>query len=69
MAKRMSQLVCLLLLTSAGCKGMFGPQGMPAEPLFPNGQPAESKAQFGPAVAPPFAEPTPPVNRTQVAHH
>lgn len=66
MAKRIGQIGCLLLLLgSIGCAGMFGPQELPADPLFSNGKPAESKAKAGPPVAPPFSEPEPPVNR----HH
>ena len=70
MVTRLFQIVCLLtLLASVGCKEMFGRQGMPADPLFSTGKPAESKATFGPPIAPPFSEPTPPVNRTQIAQH
>jgi hypothetical protein len=52
-----------LLLLVSGCAEMFGRQGMPADPLFASGKPAESKAVVGPAVAMPFSEPVPPVNR------
>ena len=70
MRKFLLQIVCLLLpMLLFGCKGMFGPQGIPDDPLFANGKPAESKAKAGPPVAPPFSEPTPPVNRTQFVQY
>jgi hypothetical protein len=53
------QFICLLLLTLLGCKS----EGLPADPLFTNGKPLESKAKAGPPVDVPFSEPTPPVQR------
>jgi hypothetical protein len=50
----------LLLLVLTGCKGMFGSQGMPPDPLFANRKPAESKANAGPPVDTPYSEPAPP---------
>ena len=50
----------LMLLVLSGCKGMFGSQGMPPDPLFANRKPAESKAIAGPPVDTPYSEPTPP---------
>ena len=62
MRKRICQLACIaLLLVILGCKGMFGSQGLPADPLFANRKPIESKATAGPPVATPDREPVPPV--------
>ncbi len=70
MTKRVVQISCMLFLfTAVGCKEMFGPQGLPPDPLFANGKPAESKAIHGPPLAPPFSEPAPPVNRTHYVTH
>jgi hypothetical protein len=49
-----------MLLVLSGCKGMFGSQGLPPDPLFANRKPAESKSSAGPPVDTPYAEPTPP---------
>ncbi len=58
-----AQLGCtLLLLALGGCKGMFGPQGLPPDPLFAHRKPTESKAITGPAQAPPYSEPAPVAN-------
>ncbi len=65
MTKRIGQFVCLFTLLLAGC---VGKQELPADPLFSNGKPPESKAQAGPATAPSFSEPTPPVNKTLLMH-
>ena len=53
------------LMLASGCAEMFGRQGMPADPLFASGKPAESKATNGPAAPIPFSEPTPPHNKTR----
>src|SRR5262245_28799107 len=58
-----------ILLLVSGCADMFGRQGMPGDPLFASGKPAESKATAGPATPMPFSEPTPPVNRTRLVHY
>jgi hypothetical protein len=63
MAARIDQLGwVLLLLGLSGCTGMFGRQGLPADPLFSNGKPAEAKAQTGPPIRTPFSEPAVPEN-------
>jgi hypothetical protein len=63
MAKRIGQLGCLLLILGlSGCTGMFGRQGLPADPLFSNGKPDEAKAHSGPPIAIPFSEPAVPEN-------
>jgi hypothetical protein len=68
MGKRIGQIGCfLLLLGLGGCKGIFGPQGLPADPLFANRQPIESKANAGPPMAMPDREPTPPMQTFGVA--
>jgi hypothetical protein len=51
------QIGCLLLFVLAGCKG----PGLPADPLFGDNKPVESKVIAGPPVAMPDREPTPPV--------
>ena len=62
MRKRIGQIVCYgMLLGLGGCQGIFGPQGLPADPLFANRKPIESKAIAGPPIATPDREPTPPV--------
>lgn len=63
MAARIGQLGWMLLLLGlSGCTGMFGRQGLPADPLFSNGKPAEAKTLSGPPVMTPFSEPTVPAN-------
>jgi hypothetical protein len=47
---------------------MFGPQGLPPDPLFANRKPIESKAKTGPPEAIAFSEPTPPINPYFVDH-
>ena len=55
-------LACAMAsLALAGCKGMFGPQGVPADPLYADRKPIESKASAGSPMATPDREPTPPV--------
>ena len=65
----MTRWLCLVFVFVCGCADMFGRQGMPADPLFANGKPAESDSKAGPPIAPPFSEPTPPVNRTQLVQY
>ena len=63
MAARFGQLGCVLLLLGlSGCTGMFGRQGLPADPLFSNGKPVEAKAQSGPPMVTPFSDPPVPAN-------
>lgn len=59
-AAGLAMLLLSLLLT--GCKGMFGRQGLPPDPLFANRKPVESNLKAGPATPIPFSEPTPAVN-------
>jgi hypothetical protein len=64
MRSRLGQGTCLLLLLlTCGCKAMFGSQGLPADPLFANRKPVESKAIAGPPIETPYQEPPPPVQR------
>jgi hypothetical protein len=51
----------LLTLLSAGCN-LFGPQGLPPDPLFANRKPIEAKATSGPPSATPHSEPAPAAN-------
>lgn len=63
MAKRIGQVCCVLFLFAlGGCTGMFGRQGLPADPLFSNGKPEEAKPHFGPPTPAPFSEPAVPEN-------
>lgn len=63
MWRRLGQLGCfLLLLLLIGCKGMFGRQGLPPDPLFANRKATESKVKTGPPIDIPFTEPTAAVN-------
>lgn len=63
MLERIGQLGCLvLLLALSGCTGLFGRDGIPADPLFHNGKPRESKCHAGPPILTPFSEPPLPVN-------
>jgi hypothetical protein len=52
----------LMLACLAGCKGLFGAQGPPDDPLFLDKKPLAAKAQSSRPVAPSFAEPVPPIN-------
>ena len=52
-------IACFLSLGFVGCKG----PGLPADPLFGEHKPTESKAIAGPPAATPDREPTPPVQR------
>jgi hypothetical protein len=66
----MAQLACMfLMLAIGGCKGMFGPQGLPPDPLFAHRTPTESKAVTGPAQAPPYSEPAPALNPYYAGDH
>jgi hypothetical protein len=51
----------LLALACAGCT-LFGPNGLPSDPLFANRKPIESNANAGPPVVRAFAEPMPAAN-------
>jgi hypothetical protein len=51
----------LLAFTCVGC-GLFGPHGLPADPLFANRKPIESPANSGPPMVRPFSEPVPAAN-------
>ncbi|MSQ94055.1 MAG: hypothetical protein EXR98_05805 [Gemmataceae bacterium] len=63
MAKQLGHIACLLfLLALVGCKSLFGNPGVPADPIFGNRKPVETKALAGPPSPRPFTEPTPPVN-------
>jgi hypothetical protein len=65
MRLRIAQLVCfLLLLALHGCKSAEPP----ADPLFANRKPVETKAAAGDPVDTPLYEPTPPVKRFFVRH-
>lgn len=55
-----------ILLMASGCADMFGRQGMPADPLFASGKPAEATAKNGPPTPIPFSEPAPPINKTHL---
>jgi hypothetical protein len=62
MLRRIGQIGCLLLtLGSVGCN-LFGPQGLPPDPLFANRKPIETPAKAGPPSAIPFSEPMPAAN-------
>lgn len=62
-ASRGRVLVFVLLLAClAGCKGFFGTQGPPDDPLFLNKKPLEAKATTTRPVAPSHSEPMPPIN-------
>jgi hypothetical protein len=45
-----------------GCKGIFGSQGLPQDPLFLDKRPLEAKAIFAPPVTIAYSEPLPPTN-------
>jgi hypothetical protein len=55
-------LLLLMLAFLAGCKGLFGTQGPPDDPLFLDKKPLEAKAQSSRPVAPNYSEPVPPIN-------
>jgi hypothetical protein len=62
MMRRALHLGCFgFILTLAGC-ALFGKREMPADPLFANRKPVESKPQAGPPIALPFSEPSPAPN-------
>jgi hypothetical protein len=59
MRLRLRQIGCVLLLALFGCKS----EGLPADPLFANRKPVETKAKAADPVDTPLFEPTPPVQR------
>src|SRR5947208_14066459 len=63
MRLRVGQIGCVLLLALFGCKS----EGLPADPLFANRKPPETKAKAADPVDTPLFEPTPPVQRSFVA--
>lgn len=63
-ACRVRLLLMVFALGAAGCKGLFGSQGLPHDPMFLDKQPVAAKARSAPPVALAYAEPTPPVNPT-----
>ena len=70
MLRRVGQIACtMILLALTGCTGLFGRQGVPADPLFSNGKPTEAKGRTGPPLALPFSEPAVPVNNHIVEPH
>jgi hypothetical protein len=52
----------LMLGCLAGCKGLFGTQGPPEDPLFLNKKPLETKPQNARPAAIAYSEPLPPSN-------
>jgi hypothetical protein len=58
------RFLCTLVLLSclAGCKGLFGSQGLPKDPLFLDRKPVEVKARLAPPIAIAYSEPSPPAN-------
>lgn len=59
---RARPLLYVLAIALAGCKGLFGSQGLPHDPMFLDKQPIVAKAKSAPPQALAYAEPTPPVN-------
>jgi hypothetical protein len=59
---RARPLLYVLAVALAGCKGLFGSQGLPHDPMFLDKQPIAAKAKSAPPQALAYAEPTPPVN-------
>ena len=55
-------VVVLVLGCLTGCKGLFGTQGPPDDPLFLNKKPLETKAHNARPVALAYSEPLPPLN-------
>jgi hypothetical protein len=57
-------LLCALALTIClgGCKGLFGNQGLPRDPMFLDKKPVESKARYSPPVTFAYSEPVPPTH-------
>jgi len=45
----------------AGCQGVFGPQGLPKDPLFVNQRPIEGKAKSAAPVGIAAVDPAPPL--------
>ncbi len=63
MWRLVSQYLCMLfLLLLLGCKGIFGPHGLPPDPLFATRKPIESKTKTGPPAAEGFGLPVVPGN-------
>ena len=59
---RARPLLYVLAIALAGCKGLFGSQGLPHDPMFLDKQPIAAKPKSAPPMALAYAEPTPPVN-------
>ncbi len=49
--------VLLLTFLLAGCQGLLGRQGPPADPLFVNRQPVETKGELTPPTVMAYSEP------------
>ncbi len=61
---RRARFVCIVLAAGifAGCKGLFGSQGLPHDPMFLDRSPVEVKAHYEPPVMLAYSEPVPPAN-------
>ena len=55
------------LLALAGCQGVFGPQGLPKDPLFLGRRPIEGKASQAAPVVLAAVEPSPPSAPVEIA--
>src|SRR6187397_3231925 len=59
-SRRRNNLIGLLLLGLAGCKGLFGPPALPDDPMFSNRKPVEAKAKIEPPIHLANSQPTMP---------
>src|SRR5438105_529273 len=55
-------LATALLVGCAGCKSLFAPHGLPADPLFVHRKPLEVKADSSRPIAVVYSEPSAPAN-------
>jgi hypothetical protein len=55
-------LACCLACSLTGCKGLFGNQGLPHDPMFLDKKPIEAKARYAPPIALAYSEPVPPTH-------
>ena len=63
----MCAALSLVAGANLGCRGMFGGQGIPEDPLFVSRKPVEAKAELKPPELVAYAEPAMPIDPIVIA--